>query len=232
MALSVDGRLCAPGIESEVDKVTSGVTVGSVHPDDAADDTAVVGASPGGDLDQSLRAAQDGDESAFARLYCDLQPRLLRYATALVGQDADDVTAEAWLQITRDIRTFSGDLDAFRGWSARIVRNRAMDLLRSRRRRPVSPTGLDELLDRSDPHDAYALAAERLSTDNAIALIASLPRDQAEAVLLRVVFGLDPTRAGEVLGKRPGAIRVASHRGLKTLARRLGPTGDAATNDE
>ena len=46
-------------------------------------------------------------------------------------------------------------------------------------------------------------------------------RDQAEAVLLRAVVGLDAATAAEVLGKRPGAVRVAAHRGLRRLARIL-----------
>jgi RNA polymerase sigma-70 factor (ECF subfamily) len=45
-----------------------------------------------------------------------------------------------------------------------------------------------------------------------------LPRDQAEAVMLRVVAGLDATHAAQVLGKRPGAVRVAAMRGLRRLA--------------
>jgi RNA polymerase sigma-70 factor (ECF subfamily) len=52
-------------------------------------------------------------------------------------------------------------------------------------------------------------------------LIATLPRDQAEAVLLRVVLGLDAEAAGQVLGKRAGAVRTAAHRGLRRLARQL-----------
>ena len=56
----------------------------------------------------------------------------------------------------------------------------------------------------------------------AVALIATLPPDQAEAVLLRAVVGLDAAAAGAVLGKRPGAVRTAASRGLRTLARRLG----------
>jgi RNA polymerase sigma-70 factor (ECF subfamily) len=48
-----------------------------------------------------------------------------------------------------------------------------------------------------------------------------LPPDQAEAVLLRAVLGLDAQTAGHVLGKRPGAIRTAAYRGLRTLAGRL-----------
>lgn len=48
--------------------------------------------------------------------------------------------------------------------------------------------------------------------------MASLPRDQAEAVLLRHVAGLDVPTTAMVLGKHPGAVRVAVHRGLKRLA--------------
>ena len=56
-----------------------------------------------------------------------------------------------------------------------------------------------------------------MATDAAIALIARLPRDQSEAVLLRVVVGLDAVSAAKVLGKRPGAVRTACYRGLRRL---------------
>jgi RNA polymerase sigma-70 factor (ECF subfamily) len=171
-------------------------------------------------------AAQAGDESAFAALYLDTQPRLLGYAIGLVGADAEDVTAEAWLQIARDLPRFAGDLDAFRGWAARIVRNRAIDSVRARSRRPVQSTGLIAMPDQPTGQDAAELALTNLATDSAIALIARLPRDQAEAVLLRVVVGLDASAAGQVLGKRAGAVRVAAHRGLRSLARLLAERAD------
>lgn len=177
-----------------------------------------------GDRDAILSAAVAGDESAFALLYRDTQPRLRRYAWALVGQDADDVTAEAWLQIAQDLRSFRGDADGFRAWAARIVRNRAIDHVRAQRRRPVELTDRDEALDSADSN-ASDEALDRVSTYRAVSLIAQLPRDQAEAVLLRVVVGLDSARAGEVLGKSAVAVRVAAHRGLKTLAKRLGAAG-------
>lgn len=181
----------------------------------------VRGAGADDGLEAALTAARQGDEHAFAALYRDLQPRLVRYAGGLVGQDADDVTAEAWLQIARDLRGFSGDLDDFRGWTARIVRNRAIDQLRARNRRPADPTDALELFDRPAGDDTAAQVDERMTTAAALALIAELPPDQAEAVLLRVVVGLDAAGAAAVLGKRPGTVRVASHRGLKSLARRL-----------
>jgi RNA polymerase sigma-70 factor (ECF subfamily) len=64
---------------------------------------------------------------------------------------------------------------------------------------------------------------EAVSTDAAIALIASLSRDRAEAVLLRVVMGLDAQTAGQVLGRRAGAVRTAARRGPRLLADLLEP---------
>lgn len=176
--------------------------------------------APAPGLDDALAAARSGDEAAFATVYLDTQPRLLRYAASLVGQDAEDVTAEAWLQIARDLRRFSGDIGAFRGWAATIVRNRALDFMRAAARRPATPVETPRL-DRPADDDTAAAAAESLSTESALALINELPPDQAEAVLLRAVVGLDAVSAGRVLGKRAGAVRVAAHRGLRTLARRL-----------
>jgi RNA polymerase sigma-70 factor (ECF subfamily) len=80
---------------------------------------------------------------------------------------------------------------------------------------------VEELPDAPASDDTEAQALDSGSTDQAIALIATLPRDQAEAVLLRVVMGLDAVSAGRVLGKRPGAVRTAAHRGLRRLAQQL-----------
>src|SRR5487761_1457102 len=90
---------------------------------------------PGGLVERAKR----GDPEAFRVLYHDIQPRLLRYLHALVGQDAEDVAAETWLQITRDLPGFAGDYDHFRGWTATIARHRALDhLRRATPRRPPS----------------------------------------------------------------------------------------------
>ncbi|HZB32369.1 MAG TPA: RNA polymerase sigma factor [Streptosporangiaceae bacterium] len=182
----------------------------------------IVGAgSPEPDIDEAIRAAQDGDEAAFRVLFRHLQPRLLRYLTGLVGPDAEDVAADAWLQIARDLGSFQGDADKFRGWASRVARNRAIDHLRYVNRRPVSSLQVDELIDLVSNENVERSALDRLSTEKTIAMISLLPRDQAEAVLLRVVMGLDAATAAQVLGKRPGAVRTAAHRGLRTLAKRL-----------
>jgi RNA polymerase sigma-70 factor (ECF subfamily) len=174
------------------------------------------------DFSGAVRDAQAGSSDAFRTLYRDVQPRLLRYLYTLVGDDAEDVASETWLQVCRDLARFTGDHDGFRGWVTTIGRHRALDHLRHRGRRPPSvPVPAEDLAHLAAADDTAASAIEAISTDAAIRLIATLPPDQAEAVLLRAVVGLDSGRAGQVAGKRAGAIRTAAYRGLRTLANRL-----------
>ena len=56
--------------------------------------------------------------------------------------------------------------------------------------------------------------------DRALALVRSLPPDQAEAVLLRIVADLSVTEVAVIMGRREGTVRVLVHRGLKRLAER------------
>ena len=177
---------------------------------------------PDDELEAALAAAQGGDEDGFRALYRAVQPGLLRYLRVLVGSDAEDVASEAWFQIARDLGRFEGDLGGFRGWATAIARHRGLDLLRRQGRRPVSGGDFDEFArELAAPEDTADRAVESISTDAALALIATLPPDQAEAVLLRVVLGLDGPAAAKVLGKRPGAVRTNTYRGLRTLAQRL-----------
>lgn len=186
--------------------------------------TPVAGREADTDLETALVAARAGAEWGFVALYRDLQPRLLRYATALVGAEAEDVTAETWLHVARDLHRFEGDLDGFRGWASTICRHRATDVVRVRARRPQVVGDIGEFGAVAEPpasSDTADDALSGLSSRAAIALIASLPQREAEAVLLRAVVGLDTNATGAVLGTSAGAVRVAAHRGLKRLARML-----------
>lgn len=174
------------------------------------------------ELNEALRPMLRGSEEAFRRVYRTLQPALLRYLTFLVGvADAEDVAAETWAQVCRDLRKFTGDADGFRGWVSTIGRHRALDHLRARNRRPVIDLPIKDLPERPNPIDTEAVAMSLITTQEALGLIGRLPREQGEAVLLRAVIGLDAKTAGRVLGKRPGAVRTAAHRGLRTPAREL-----------
>src|SRR5690349_9669191 len=155
-----------------------------------------------GALDDAVERMCAGDTEAFRTVYRTVQAPLLRYLEVLVGrEDAEDVASETWGQAVRDLGRFEGDADGFRGWITTIGRHRALDLLRQRSRRIRADQDLTGVEIR-DPVDLEIRVTEALTTEAALQVIRSLPRDQAEAVMLRAVMGLDAKTAGAVLGKR------------------------------
>jgi RNA polymerase sigma-70 factor (ECF subfamily) len=164
-------------------------------------------------LTEAIHRARCADGAAFDQLYHALHPGLLRYLRVWVGDDADDVASETWLQVARDLESFRGDWDRFRGWVVTIARHRALDHVRHRNRHPDLP--LAHMPERASPVDTAEAAFEAIGTDAAVTLLTTLPREQAEAILLRVVFALDAKSCGRILGRRAGAVRTAAHRGLR-----------------
>ena len=165
----------------------------------------------------TLAGAQEGDEAAFTRVFRDVQPVLLRYLR-VITPDPEDVASETWAQVVTGLARFRGGEQDFRAWLFTIARHRAADAGRSRARRPVVSLDLTDAAQRLTAPDAADQALEAVATQAAVALIASLPPEQAEIVMLRVVAGLDAGHVGRIVGKTPGAVRVAAHRGLRRLA--------------
>lgn len=164
-----------------------------------------------------LAAAQNGSDEAFATLWRDANPALLRYLRVIAPDHAEDIAAEAWVQVVRGLPRFRGDESAWRAWLFTNARRRMLDQARTRKRHPAEP--LDDLHAAEVPRsqDAEQTAMDNLATESAIAVLNRLPGKQAEVILLRVVAGLDTDMVAEMLGKSPGAIRVLAHRGLKRL---------------
>lgn len=166
----------------------------------------------------ALERACRGDEEGFLELYRAWQPRLLRYLRIREGEAADDLAAETWLQVVRDLPGFRGDADDFRRWLFTLGRHRAVDAGRRAARAPV--VLVEDVTTLCDAPTA-ALdeeALERLSTAWALGVVRSLPPAQADMVGLRVLAGLDVATVAELVGRTPGAVRVAVHRALQVLA--------------
>jgi RNA polymerase sigma-70 factor (ECF subfamily) len=168
-----------------------------------------------------LAAAAGGDELAFGILWRDLQPGLLRYLNALAPGAGEDLASETWLRVVQGLDRFRGGERAFRGWVFTVARHRAVDRWRRRVRRRDELVPADALAGLPGPDDPATAALDAISTRAAVAMIATLPPDQAEVVLLRVVAGLDVAQVAAITGKRPGNVRVLTHRALRRLADRL-----------
>ena len=173
------------------------------------------------DFSQVLDAARRGDQRALAALWRELQPALLRYLQAGDPDAAEDIASDTWLEVTRRLDRFSGGEREFRGWLFTIARHRLIDARRRAARHRTSPVAW--LPDRPGMEDPVFDVLVDLSTRASLRLVSELPPEQAAAVRLRVMAGLDTEQVAEIMGKRPGNVRVLSHRGLRNLARRLTP---------
>jgi len=143
-----------------------------------------------------LERTRDGDPSAFAVLWREYQPALLRYLRVTAHEAAEDVASETWASVTASITKFDGDETAFRAWLFTVARRRAIDHFRSEARRPSVPT---------DPVVLGSVAPAAGDPDPADANVSTLALESA----LELCVGLDS--GGERVP--PGAQREAPVRG-------------------
>src|SRR6266545_272532 len=174
-----------------------------------------------------LAAAQRGDEQAFAVLWRELQPAVLRYLRVAAPEVAEDLAADTWVSLIRGLARFRGDEQGFRALVFTAARHRALDWRRQSSRRQAASVPVEDLYDRPAPDDPAEAVLEAQSTRAALALIAELPPNQAEVVTLRMVAGLDVAQVASIVGKRPGAVRTLTHRGRRRGRWRL-PRASAA----
>ena len=178
----------------------------------------------GADFPSVLAAAQQGDEEAFSALWLDGNLALLRYLRVIAPEFAEDIAAETWVGVIRGLDRFRGGEGAWRAWLFTTARRRVVDERRRRSRRPESPAA-----EVPEGHLAEADTADQalanLTAREAVAAVASLPPLQAEVIMLRVVAGMDTDAVARLLGRSPGAVRVAAHRGLRRLAQMMTEAG-------
>jgi RNA polymerase sigma-70 factor (ECF subfamily) len=181
-------------------------------------------------FDEVLGAAQAGSPEAFAVLFGTYQAPLLRFLRALGADPPDDAGSETWLAVIKDLGTFAGDERAFRSWLFTVARHRLLDQRRYRARRPTAEweESLDDV-DLAPGPEGVVMAA--VATHDAVALVRTLPPDQAEVVLLRILGGFEVGEVAAIMGRSPGSVRVLCHRGLRALAARLSDPTDSFPSD-
>jgi RNA polymerase sigma-70 factor (ECF subfamily) len=156
--------------------------------------------------------------------------RLYRAALGLCGNraDADDLVQETYAQVLRRPRLLRSDDDL--GYLLRVMRNTFISSYRAGQRRP-SAEPIEERLDSiEDPGAANPEAhLERMELH---ALIAELPPDFRDALILVDLVGLSYREAGRVLGAKEATVTTRLHRARQRLARALTEVDHPATRDD
>jgi len=163
--------------------------------------------------------ARDGHDARrrWLRAAVDRYERpLIRYATRLTG-DADrarDVVQDVFIRLCAADREPIGDHVA--EWLFTVCRNRALDLRRQETRmRPLDDAAV-ETRESGDPPPAAVLEGSE-TAGRLLRLLATLPDNQQEVLVLKFQGGLSYKEIGAVTGLSVGNVGFLIHTGLMTL---------------
>jgi RNA polymerase sigma factor (sigma-70 family) len=150
----------------------------------------------------------------FQRLFDDHAGSVLRWLASSVGQDeAEDCFQETMLAALRAYPRLR-DASNLRGWLLTIARRKAVDVHRSRARRPAVIG--DEVIETVGAHPAVAAGDEALWDE-----VRSLPAKQQRAVVMRYAGDRSYADIAGSMDISQDAARQNAHQGLKTLRRKL-----------
>jgi RNA polymerase sigma-70 factor (ECF subfamily) len=180
--------------------------------------------SPDAHLGDLMRAAQGGDQAAYARLLHEATPLIRRIVASRCGSglDIDDVVQDVLMALHAVRHTYDSSRP-FTPWLAAIARHRLVDAYRKRARVARNETAVPELPETFSPAHANAEMSTPGDPDLLRRAIAALPPGQRQAVELLKLRELSLKEAEAVSGMSIAALKVAVHRGLKTLRQRLVP---------
>lgn len=173
------------------------------------------------DLRELTSLAVQGDRSAIESLLGELRPMVVRYCRARLGRVsgqyhiADDVAQEVCIAVLSALPRYRDMGRPFASFVFGIASHKVADALRSSVRSAVPTQDLPDGPD--DGPGPEETVVRYIEVEYARRLLARLPDNQRELLLLRVVSGLSAEETGNVLGMSPGAVRVAQHRALARL---------------
>jgi len=169
-----------------------------------------------------MRAAQQGDARAYDALLRAALPFLRGVARRRIrdAAEAEDAVQDALLTI-HQLRHAYDPTRPIRPWLAAICERRAIDRLRRSGRRGARETPLDDFGE-TLPDPLANRGEANLAAAELRAAVADLPQAQRTALALAKLEDLSLAEASARSGMSVGALKVATHRAVKTLRRKLG----------
>ena len=165
--------------------------------------------------------AARGQPAAIDTLLRQIRPMVVRYCRARLRhisghyQAADDVAQEVCIAVLMALPRYREMGRPFASFVFGIASHKVADAMRSAARLAIPTSDLPDGPDlRPGPVET---AVAYLEAERARALLARLPVNQRELLVLRLLSGLSAEETGNALGMSAGAVRVAQHRALARL---------------
>lgn len=187
--------------------------------------------TPGPELSLVSRLAA-GDERALGELYDLYGGMAYSLACAIVpdSADAEEVVADAFAQVWRSSTTFDPSRGNLLAWLTTIVRSRALDLVRSQRRRARA---LDQAVAMSDESEQPGMSTGNTFADRGVELseaqrlvrssLGTLPVNQRVVLELAYFGGLSQSEIAEKLQEPLGTVKTRMRSGMEKLRQALAP---------
>jgi RNA polymerase sigma-70 factor (ECF subfamily) len=169
-----------------------------------------------------LRKAQRGDERAFSLILRAYETPVFNFVLRLVGDRtlAEDLTQEVFLRVFHGLPNFSLR-SKFTTWLFQVTKNRVLDELRARERRPRAVC-----LEDVAPFEVFDQPFERVETIDALwRAVESLNVDLKMALLLRDVVGLAYTEIADTLEITLATVKWRIYKGREEVQLALAREG-------
>jgi len=174
-----------------------------------------------GSLRDLTALAARGQPDAIESLLQQIRPMVVRYCRARLGRIAghyhvaDDVAQEVCIAVLSALPRYRDMGRPFASFVFGIASHKVADAVRNAGRLAIPTEDLPDGPDhRPGPEETVVAYIE---AKRALALLARLPVQQRELLVLRVLTGLSAEETGHELGMSAGAVRVAQHRALTRL---------------
>ena len=184
---------------------------------------------PGADArDRRLARARGGDLDAFADLVRHHQRLVFGIACRMLDDRAaaEDLAQDVFVQLHRHLATIESDAH-LASWLRRVVTHRAIDAVRERKRRPVTP--LDAV---AEPMSAPVSEADPLLATWLRGQVAALPAAARAVVVLRYQRELGPVEIAETLDMPLNTVKSHLKRSLAVLRARCARLRPGARNGQ
>ncbi|MGH2729823.1 MAG: sigma-70 family RNA polymerase sigma factor [Actinomycetota bacterium] len=173
------------------------------------------------DLKRTVRRASRGDENAAGDLFDHYYPRVYGYALGKLHNtaDAEDVAAETFARVLRELDRFKWTGGGFEAWIFRIASNLVTDRFRATGREDLTDKARDEAATDDSPEQHVVRGEIR---DELVDMMSTLPPDQREVLLLRFAAGLSTHETARMMRRKTNAVRQLQFRALQSLRTRMG----------
>jgi RNA polymerase sigma-70 factor (ECF subfamily) len=164
--------------------------------------------------------AKAGDHGAFTTIYERYAPAIYRYIFYRVGEAelAEDVQSDVFLRMLEGFHRYEDRGWPISAWLYRIAHDRTVDILRRRRNRQHVPLedwggcceGPESTLD------------DKVDNEEILRMLNDLTDEQRQVIHMRFMGDMSIQEVASRLGRTEGSVKALQHRGLQSLARRIG----------